>query len=128
MVILPALQGSVLEELIAKLLRSSGLGLLVEAARYKGTLMTASSGLVIRSREAKLQVDLLGQVRKQIPFSYPIRLFAEARFRRNPTDLDAVRNANGDASEDCSSENRPQEIPKSVASGACEERRRGWVA
>lgn len=107
MVSISALQGFILEELIAKLLQSSGFDLLVEPAQDKHALTTAGNGLVIRGRGAKHQVDVLGQVRIDIPFSYPIRLFVEAKFRSAPIGLEAVRNAVGvvnDVNEHYSSE------------------------
>lgn len=90
-----ALRGFVLEELIAKLLQASGFDLLVEPAQDPNALALAGNGLQIHGRGADHQVDVLGQLHLEIPFSYPIRLFVEAKYRSKPTGLDAVRNALG---------------------------------
>ena len=86
-----ALRGFVLEELIAKLLQASGFDLLVEPAQDPNALALAGNGLQIHGRGADHQVDVLGQLHLEIPFSYPIRLFVEAKYRSKPTGLDAVR-------------------------------------
>lgn len=90
-----ALRGYVLEELLAGLLKGSGFDLLVAEAQDPAALCAAGNGLRIRGRGADHQVDVLGQLRMRIPFSLPVRLFVEAKFRGSPSGLADVRNALG---------------------------------
>jgi hypothetical protein len=89
------LRGYVLEELLARLLKASGYDLLVSPAQDPVALASAGSGLQIRGRGAPHQVDVLGQLRTPIPFSFPVRLFVEAKYRVAKTGLADVRNALG---------------------------------
>ncbi|HEY9662915.1 MAG TPA: hypothetical protein V6C65_31105, partial [Allocoleopsis sp.] len=53
------------------------------------------NGLVVKGRGAVHQVDVLGQLEWIPAFTYPIRLFLEAKFRSRKTGIGAVRNAVG---------------------------------
>src|SRR3954466_4695166 len=58
-------------------------------------LTHGAHGLLVRGRGANHQADALGELSMPTPFSLPIRLFAEAKFRHRPTGLTDVRNALG---------------------------------
>ena len=90
-----ALRGFVLEELLARLLQSSGFDLLVDESQDRAALTSGINGLRIRGRGANHQVDVLGQLRIRIPFTHPLRLFVEAKYRSSPSGLADVRNALG---------------------------------
>lgn len=95
MIDLSGLRGYVLEELLAALLHASGFDLLVAETQDPVALCKQGNGLRVRGRGADHQVDVLGQLRLRLPFSYPIRLFVEAKHRGKPTGLADVRNALG---------------------------------
>lgn len=90
-----AVRGHVLEELLAELLRASGYELLVDADQDAFALVAGSNGLRVRGRGADHQADVLGQLRLALPFTFPIRLFVEAKYRTGKTSLADVRNAVG---------------------------------
>lgn len=90
-----ALSGFVLEELVAALLGASGYRLLVDPSQDPVALCAGPNGLRIRGRGADHQVDVLGQFLTDVPFSYPVRLFVEAKCRHEKTGLGDVRNALG---------------------------------
>jgi hypothetical protein len=93
---LAALRGYLLEEAIAWLVRTSGYRLLVNVHDDPdGALLWAGHGLLVRGRGANHQADTLGEFVFVPPFSLPIRLFVEAKFRRETTGIDVVRNAFG---------------------------------
>ncbi|MEU0652063.1 hypothetical protein ABZ485_07445 [Streptomyces albogriseolus] len=99
MVGLKTLQGYLLEEVLAWLLRSSGYRLLTEAddttrPPWK-VLEKRKHGLVVRGRGAWHQADTLGEFPYVPPFSLPIRLFAEAKFTSYRVGLAVVRNGHG---------------------------------
>ena len=58
-------------------------------------LVRSGNGLCVKGRGAEHQVDVLGEFAFTPAFSLPIRLFLEAKFTRQPTDLPVVRNAHG---------------------------------
>lgn len=90
-----ALRGYVLEEILARLLRDNGYQLLVRKSDDPATLEDGAHGLLVRGRGASHQADALGELQIPTPFSLPLRLFAEAKFRDRPVDITAVRNAAG---------------------------------
>jgi hypothetical protein len=90
-----ALRGYLLEEVLAWLLRGSGYRLLVHQSQDPDELMMNSNGLCVKGRGAEHQVDVLGEFAFTPAFSLPIRLFLEAKFTRNKSDLPVVRNAHG---------------------------------
>lgn len=89
------LQGYVLEELLAKLLQSSGFTLLVDEKQDPAALTSGGNGLRVRGRGAEHQADVLGELDFRIPFTYPLRLFVEAKFKSRTIGLSDVRNALG---------------------------------
>lgn len=90
-----ALCGYVLEELLAAELKRSGFSLLVEPDQDPLALLAKANGLCVRGRGADHQVDVLGQLSWKIPFSLPLRLFVEAKFRADAVGIGEVRNALG---------------------------------
>ncbi|GAA1298164.1 restriction endonuclease [Pseudonocardia xinjiangensis] len=90
-----ALRGYVLEELLAKLLQRSGYSLLVREEQDPIALSPAANGLRVRGRGSEHQVDVLGELDWPIPFSLPVRLFVEAKYRGSAVGLADVRNALG---------------------------------
>jgi hypothetical protein len=87
--------GYVLEEVLAKLLADNGYELLTSDAQDRVHLRRDRHGLLVRGRGADHQADALGDLLVPVPFSLPVRLFAEAKNRAGRTGLDAVRNAVG---------------------------------
>jgi hypothetical protein len=90
-----SLRGYVLEELLAWLLQRSGYSLLVSEDQDPNALCSAGNGLRVRGRGADHQVDVLGELSWPIPYSLPVRLFLEAKYREKPVGLADVRNALG---------------------------------
>lgn len=96
MITVDALRGYVLEELLAKLLHASGYRLLVSAHQDPDALTPGRHGLLVRGRGADHQADVLGELVLPTPFSLPVRLFVEAKYRRRTrVGLPEVRNAHG---------------------------------
>lgn len=89
------LRGYLLEEALAWLLRNSGYRLLVDQSQDPDELVPSGNGLCVKGRGAEHQVDVLGEFAFTPAFSLPIRLFLEAKFTRQKTDLPVVRNAHG---------------------------------
>lgn len=87
--------GYVLEEVLAKLLADNGYALLTDDYQDPAHLLRGKHGLLVHGRGADHQADALGNLLVPIPFSLPVRLFAEAKNRASKTGLDAVRNAVG---------------------------------
>ncbi|MFI2486838.1 hypothetical protein ACH47X_08010 [Promicromonospora kroppenstedtii] len=88
------LAGYLLEEFIAHLLTANGYRLLAreddpEVLEWQG------SGLTVKGRGAVHQADALGALDITIPFSLPVRLFAEAKNTTSKIGLDVIRNAHG---------------------------------
>ena len=90
-----ALRGYVLEEVLARLLRENGYMLLVRASQDDDALRDGRHGLLVRGRGTDHQVDALGELAIPAPFSLPVRLFAEAKFKSDPVGISDVRNALG---------------------------------
>lgn len=90
-----ALQGYILEEVLAYLIRNTGYRLLVDAAQDPTELGWERNGLVVKGRGAVHQVDVLGELMWIPAFTYPLRLFVEAKFRGEKTGINIVRNAVG---------------------------------
>lgn len=95
MISIGALRGYVFEEVLAKLLQGSGYDLLVEARQDPDMLVTGPNGLRIHGRGSDHQADVLGELRIKPTFTYPLRLFVEAKYRRRAVGLPEVRNAVG---------------------------------
>ncbi len=90
-----ALQGYILEEALAYLIRNTGYKLLVDEKQDNRELKNGANGLLVRGRGSLHQVDVLGELSWVPAFTYPIRLFVEAKFRGKKTGITTVRNAIG---------------------------------
>jgi hypothetical protein len=88
-------KGYMLEEVLAYLIRNAGYRLLVDPEQDPYDLDWKGNGLVVIGRGTYHQVDVLGQLEWTPSFTFPIRLFAEAKFRSVTTGLTTVRNAVG---------------------------------
>jgi hypothetical protein len=88
-----ALRGYLLEEVLAKLLAGSGYSLLTTADQDPDALKAGKHGLLVKGRGANHQADALGDLKVPIPFSLPVRLFVEAKFKGPRVGLTDVRNA-----------------------------------
>ncbi|WP_394613618.1 restriction endonuclease [Lentzea sp. JNUCC 0626] len=95
MVGVAALRGYVLEELLARLLYDNGYRLLVSEDQDPEALKRGAHGLLVRGRGADHQADVLGELTLPVPFSLPVRIFVEAKYRSRKTGLFDVRNAHG---------------------------------
>lgn len=89
------LKGYILEEVLAYLIRHTGYKLLVDSRQDPQDLDNRGNGLVVKGRGGVHQVDVLGQLEWIPAFTFPLRLFVEAKFRKGKTGIDAVRNAIG---------------------------------
>lgn len=81
--------------MLAYLIRNTGYELLVDSAQDLEELETRAHGLVVKGRGTVHQADVLGQLRWIPAFTYPLRLFVEAKFRQLKTGVGVVRNAVG---------------------------------
>jgi hypothetical protein len=89
-------KGRLLEEVLAYLIRNSGYQLLVDPSQDPQELARRGNGLVVKGRGAVHQADVLGQLGWIPAFTFPIRLFVEAKWHReSKTGLADVRNAVG---------------------------------
>ena len=89
------LRGYVLEELLAKLIQNTGYRLLADASQDPVELENQPNGLAVRGRGAVHQVDVLGELLWIPAFTFPIRLFVEAKARGRACGIGDVRNAFG---------------------------------
>lgn len=71
-------RGYVLEEVLAFLIRNAGYRLLVDPSQGE-QLAYGRNGLVVVGRGGAHQVDVLGQLSWVPVFTFPIRLFVEAK-------------------------------------------------
>lgn len=90
-----SLRGYLLEELLTYLIRNTGYRLLVDPSQDPEDLEVKGNGLVVRGRGAFHQADVLGQLPWVPAFTYPLRLFVEAKCRKARSDISQVRNAVG---------------------------------
>lgn len=90
-----AAHGYVLEELLAWLIRNAGYRLLVDPVQDPRELARRGAGLVVRGRGGVHQADVLGELAWIPAFTFPIRLFVEAKFRGSKIGLPEVRAAVG---------------------------------
>lgn len=88
-------KGYVLEEILAYLVRNSGYRLLAHPRQDPRNLKQRGSGLVVQGRGAEHQVDVLGELAWIPAFTFPIRLFVEAKCKNRRVGIEAVRNAVG---------------------------------
>lgn len=94
MINVTSVKGYILEEVLAKLIKNAGYDLL-GAAASPDHLKNGGNGLQVQGRGAWHQVDVLGQFKWTPPFSFPIRLFLEAKFRSAKIGVPYVRQALG---------------------------------
>ncbi|MCK9878447.1 restriction endonuclease [Frankia sp. Ag45/Mut15] len=92
---LEQLRGYILEEVLARLLYESGYRLLVSETQDPEALRRGAHGLLVRGRGTDHQADVLGELTLPVPFSLPLRVFVEAKYRAAKTGLGDVRNAHG---------------------------------
>jgi hypothetical protein len=93
---LASFKGKLLEEILAFLIRNSGYQLLVDPAQDPDELGRRGNGLVVKGRGAVHQADVLGQLGWMPAFTFPIRLFVEAKWQdSSKIGLGEVRNAVG---------------------------------
>lgn len=90
-----ALKGYLLEEALAYLIRNTGYKLLVDEKQDNRELKNGANGLLVQGRGSLHQADVLGELSWVPAFTYPIRLFVEAKFRGKKTGITTVRNAIG---------------------------------
>jgi hypothetical protein len=96
LVSLASLRGSVLEEVLARLLYANGYRLLVSELQDPEALARGAHGLLVRGRGADHQADVLGELTLPVPVSLPLRVFVEAKYREDrAAGLLDVRNAHG---------------------------------
>jgi hypothetical protein len=89
------LAGYVLEDILTAMLQDHGYRPLVSKDQDPDALDRAGNGLVVKGRGASHQADALGELLFAIPFSLPVRLFVEAKCKRETTGIADVRNAMG---------------------------------
>lgn len=89
------LRGYLLEEALAYLIRHTGYTLLVDKSQDPLELENRGQGLVVKGRGSEHQADVLGELNWIPAFTYPIRLFIEAKYRSRRTGIGSVRNAVG---------------------------------
>lgn len=90
-----SLQGYLLEEVLAYLVKNAGYVLLTDPSQDPYELEIRGNGLVVKGRGSVHQADVLGQLNWIPTFIFPIRLFIEAKFRKRKTGINTVRNAIG---------------------------------
>lgn len=90
-----SLKGYILEEIIAYLIRNTGYNLLVDPEQDPRELAKKGNGLVVKGRGAVHQADVLGQLVWIPAFTFPLRLFVEAKCRNKKTGIPEIRNAVG---------------------------------
>ncbi len=89
------LRGYLLEEALAYLIRGTGYTLLVDRSQDPLELENRGHGLVVKGRGSEHQADVLGELNWIPAFTFPIRLFVEAKYRNARTGIAPVRNAVG---------------------------------
>ena len=88
-----SLKGYILEEVLAYLIRHTGYRLLVDPSQDQDELIRGGNGILVKGRGGNHQVDVLGELQWIPAFTFPLRLFVEAKFREGKTGIDAIRNA-----------------------------------
>jgi hypothetical protein len=74
-------KGKILETILKYYLRQHGYSVIPENIQNYYNVKKEHHGLVVKGRGAWHQIDALGQFSFIVPFVYPIRLLAEARYR-----------------------------------------------
>jgi hypothetical protein len=90
-----ATAGYILEEVLAYLVRQSGYSLLTDPSQDSTSLVKRGNGLRVVGRGGEHQVDVLGELDWVPAFTFPLRLFLEAKFQGSTMGVPAVRNAVG---------------------------------
>jgi len=88
-----SVRGYLLEEILAYLIRTTGYKLLVDESQDIYELINRGNGLCVKGRGGEHQVDVLGELQWIPAFTFPLRLFVEAKYKGGKTGIDAVRNA-----------------------------------
>lgn len=89
------LKGYILEEALTYLIRTAGYKLLTDKKQDPDNLQGGQAGLEVRGRGGWHQADVLGQLEMIPAFSYPFRLFLEAKHRGSKVDMPVIRSAIG---------------------------------
>lgn len=87
-------RGLLLEEVLLHLLRRSGYQT-IEQVGTDPTLQAGRSGLEVKGRGERHQIDAIADFAIAQPFSYPQRLLVEAKFMGSKVGLPIIRNAVG---------------------------------
>lgn len=90
-----ALRGYILEEVLAHLVSGAGYRLLVHPDQDPDNLIRRGNGLGVIGRGSDHQADVLGELLWIPAFTFPLRLFVEAKFRDSRTGISAVSSAVG---------------------------------
>lgn len=90
-----ALRGYILEEVLAYMVSGAGYRLLVHPDQDPDNLIRRGNGLGVKGRGSDHQADVLGELLWIPAFTFPLRLFVEAKFRGSKTGIDAVSSAVG---------------------------------
>ena len=90
-----ALRGYILEEALAYLVSGAGYRLLVHPDQDPDNLIRRGNGLGVKGRGSDHQADVLGELLWIPAFTFPLRLFVEAKFRHGRTGISAVSKAVG---------------------------------
>lgn len=88
-------RGYILEELLASLIQNTGYRLLVNPSQDVTALDRIGAGLVVKGRGGNHQVDVLGELHWIPAFTFPIRLFVEAKCLSHAVGIQYARNAVG---------------------------------
>lgn len=88
------IRGMLLEEVILALLSASGFRTVTTAS--DPTLHVGPSGMEVRGRASRHQIDAIADFRVAVPFTYPPRLLVEGKcYRRKSVGIEVIRNAIG---------------------------------
>jgi hypothetical protein len=87
--------GYILEEILAYLIRRAGYKLLTDPKQDRRELIRRGAGLAVIGRGGRHQADVLGQLGWIPPFTFPMRLFVEAKYRSQKVKIQEIRNALG---------------------------------
>lgn len=90
-----ALRGYILEEVLAYLVSGAGYRLLIHPDQDPDNLIRRGNGLGVKGRGSDHQADVLGELLWIPAFTFPMRLFVEAKFRDGRTGISAVSSAVG---------------------------------
>jgi len=96
-----SLRGYILEEVLAYLIKPAGYSLLIDENQDTRELIKMSAGIGVKGRGGNHQADVLGQLEWVPAFTFPLRLFVEAKFwlptpnRKNSVGINWVRHAVG---------------------------------